>query len=127
RFRARSEALRFLGFPVVAFAIGRHYKTRSDLGPSGFRPRRSLYRRRARDRRLLFAPVAEPDRAVRSFLNTRAGECPERQRGRTVNPLRKLRRFESCFPHHALFGNREDGAKADEGDGAAVIAGIAQW
>jgi hypothetical protein len=27
------------------------------------------------------------------------GECPERQRGRTVNPLRKLRRFESYFPH----------------------------
>lgn len=30
------------------------------------------------------------------------GECPERQRGRTVNPLRKLRRFESYFPHQAF-------------------------
>ena len=29
------------------------------------------------------------------------GECPEWQRGGTVNPLRKLRRFESFVPHHA--------------------------
>ncbi|GAD60496.1 hypothetical protein MBEBAB_2746 [Brevundimonas abyssalis TAR-001] len=40
-FRPGFEALRFLGFPVVAFAVRRHYKTRSDLGatrPSGPAP-----------------------------------------------------------------------------------------
>ena len=38
---------------------------------------------------------------VKNMITGALGECPERQRGRTVNPLRKLRRFESCFPHHA--------------------------
>ena len=53
---------------------------------------------------------------VRRF-ETRLGECPEWQRGGTVNPLRKLRRFESCFPHHALFETRDPATMRVGGEG----------
>ena len=60
------------------------------------------------------------------------GECPERQRGGTVNPLRKLRRFESYFPHHALFEHDGSGRRRGIGCGVprnfrSLRAGIAQW
>lgn len=60
------------------------------------------------------------------------GECPERQRGGTVNPLRKLRRFESFFPHHAPSNttDQDDGeepAAAFPKNFRSLRAGIAQW
>ncbi len=48
-------------------------------------------------------PVAAPAPPGAGAARTRPtslGVCPERQRGRTVNPLRKLRRFESSHTHH---------------------------
>ena len=61
------------------------------------------------------------------------GECPERQRGGTVNPLRKLRRFESFFPHHAPSTDTTDQDDGEEPAAAfpknfrSLRAGIAQW
>ena len=103
-FGRAPEALLFTGFPVVAFSGRRHYKTPSDLGPKGIPGQASSSRPGfAGLRRLLFENgLSTAFGRSGSVFTSRAGECPERQRGRTVNPLRKLRRFESCFPHHAL-------------------------
>ena len=107
-----------LGLKPCVFLDFRSLRSRFDdtirrapiWGPPGPRVRRLPYTRLSGTPRA-FVRMGHNDlfgRRPGGSESGASGECPERQRGRTVNPLRKLRRFESCFPHHALMKTGTD-------------------